>query len=91
MTLPNPWIAIPALLSAIAGGVVGYVVTEASCAPGSCAGTAVVVSVLVALGTGFGVGVVAVLAVQSIAEWRRQAEREITVPVSDTPPGPPTC
>lgn len=91
MRLPNPWIAVPVLLSAVAGGIVGFVVTDASCAPGSCGAAAAVVAALVALGVGAGVGVVAVLAVRSIAEWREQADREITLPVDDEPAGPPTC
>lgn len=89
MRLPNPRVALPVLASAAAGGVVGYVVTDASCAPGSCAGAAAAVAAGVALAAGVGVGVVVVLALRSFAEWRSLDERVVTVP--DPEEGPPTC
>ena len=89
--LPSPWVAIPVLLAAVAGGLVGYFVTDASCAPGSCVAAATVVGVLVALGTGVGVGVVVVLAIRSLAEWRDHAERDVLIEVEPEDPGPPTC
>lgn len=83
MRLPNPWVAIPVIVSAVAGVVVGYIVMDASCAPGSCAAAAAVTGALVGLGAAAGVGVVAVLAVRSIAEWQEQRDREITLVVDD--------
>ena len=93
MRMPNPRVAIPVLISALAGGVVGYFVTDASCAPESCTTSAVIVAGLVAIGAGIGVGVVVVLAVRSFAEWRLQSEAEpvVTIEVPDGDPGPPTC
>jgi len=91
--MPNPRVAIPVIVSAIAGGVVGYFVTDASCAPKSCTTSAVLMAGLVAVAAGIGVGVVVVLAVRSFAEWRAQTETEpvVTIEVPDDPPGPPTC
>lgn len=93
MRLPNPRIAAPILLAATAGGVVGYSVTDASCAPGSCPVAAVSVAVIAALGTAVGVAVVVVLAVRSFAEWRIQSERDVLVAVDDAERDrePPAC
>ena len=88
MRLPNPRLGVPILISAISGAVVGYFVTDASCAPTSCPIAASLVAVAVALAAGAGVAVVVVLAVRSFAEWRTQEERDVLVPVSDDqPPG----
>ena len=93
MRLPNPRIAAPILVSGIAGATVGYFVTDASCAPESCALAAGAVAVAVALGAAAGVAVVVVLAVRSFAEWRIQSEREVLVTVDDPSrdPEPPAC
>lgn len=90
MRMPNPRIAVPVALSGIAGGVVGYFVTAASCAPDSCRGAAIGMSLLVGLAVAGGVGVVVVLAVRSFAEWRQQSSAEPVVTVEE-PQGPPTC
>lgn len=87
--LPNPWIAIPVLVAAVAGGAIGFLVTDASCAPDSCGVAAGIVATLTALGTGVGTAVIAVLAIKSLTEWRDHADREITV--SQEQQGPPTC
>ena len=90
--LPNPWVIVPVTLAAIAGGVVGYFVTDASCAPDSCAIASVSVALVIAIGSAVGVGVVVVLALKSLSEWREHADREIlTVVDTDEPPTPPTC
>lgn len=90
--LPSPWVSIPVLVAAIAGGIVGYIVTDASCAPDTCVAAASVVSGLVAVLAGTGVGVVVVLALRSLAEWREHADREILTAVDDDhEKGPPTC
>ena len=91
MRAPNPRILIPVLLAAVAGGTVGYYVTAASCAPGSCPGAAAAIGGLVALGAGAGVGVVVILAVRSFAEWRVHTDREILVVADDPPAEPPQC
>ena len=87
--MPNPWVALPVLVATIAGGAVGWLVTDASCAPDSCGFLAGSVAVIAAVGTGIGVGVVVVLALKSLAEWREHGEREITVRRDRE--GPPTC
>lgn len=87
MRTPNPWIAGPVLVATIAGGVIGFQVTRVSCAPGSCLGAAVAMALLGAALAFFGVGTVVVLAVRSMAEWRRTSAG----PPPDDPPGPPTC
>ncbi len=90
--LPNPWVIGPILLAAIAGGAVGYFVTDASCVPDSCTVAAVSVALVVGIGSAVGVGIVVVLALKSLSEWREHADRDIlTVADSDDPPTPPTC
>ncbi len=79
MRAPNPRVLVPILLAAAAGGVVGYFVTAASCAPRSCVPTAIALSLIVAIVSGIGVGVVVVLAVRSFAEWRVHTERDVLV------------
>ncbi|MEX1208855.1 MAG: hypothetical protein WEE36_09710 [Acidimicrobiia bacterium] len=88
--LPNPWVGVPALLAGIAGGIVAFIVTEASCAPGSCAAVASISAVVVGLGIAAGVGVVAVLALKSIDEHRTHRERMVlTMIEGDTRPEEP--
>ena len=89
---PNLWVAVPIALAALAGGVVGYFVTDASCAPESCTFGAVSVAVAVGLGAAVGVGVVVVLALKSLSEWQEHADREILTETDpDAPKAPPTC
>jgi len=93
MRLPNPWVTIPVLLATIAGGAVGYLVTEASCA-GRCTLPALLIGAGVAIGVAAGVGTVVVLAVRSMREWREFQDREISVyqdPAEGGEPQPPTC
>lgn len=93
MRMPNPRVAVPVLLATAAGAAVGYVVTDASCAPQSCPGASVGVSALVGLGSGAGVLVVVILALRSFAEWRRQEDRTVVVPAPDDAMDhqPPVC
>ncbi|MEX2419224.1 MAG: hypothetical protein WD652_02490 [Acidimicrobiia bacterium] len=85
--LPNPWVGVPALLAGIAGGIVAFIVTEASCAPGSCVAVASISAVVVGLGIVAGVGVVAVLALKSIDEHQTHRERMVlTMIEGDTRP-----
>lgn len=89
---PNLWVAVPITLAALAGGVVGYFVTDASCAPGRCTLVAVSVAVVVGIGAAVGVGVVVVLALKSLSEWQEHADRGILTETDpDTPRTPPTC
>jgi uncharacterized membrane protein len=90
MRRPNPWVAVPVLLATVGGGVVGGLITQLSCAPGSCIAASVAVGVVSAVLFGIGVGVVVVLALRSIAEWRTaEAAGRQRRPPAD--PGPPTC
>ena len=85
--LPNPWVAVPALLAGIAGGIVGFIVTDASCAPGNCRVVASITAAIVGLGIAVGVGVVAVLALKSIDEHRVHRERMVlTMLEGEQPP-----
>lgn len=92
--LPNPWIAVPALAAAIAGGIVGFFVTTASCVPGGCVLAASLVGAVAGIAVGVGVGVIAVLAFRSLDEFRSHRDREILTalePDQETPgrEGPP--
>lgn len=90
--IPNPWVVLPVTIAAIAGGFVGFFVTDASCGPDSCTLAALLVAVGVALAAAAGVGVVVVLALRSLAEWKEHEEREIlTRRDGDEPPTPPAC
>jgi len=86
--LPNPWILVPVLVAAVAGGVVGGLVTEVSCRPGSCLPLSVGVGIASALAAAAGTITIVVLALRSIAEWREHGP-----PPKETAedPGPPTC
>lgn len=90
MRRPNPWVAVPVVVATIAGAVIGFQVTRVSCAPASCLPSATVTGLVSAAAAFFGVGVVVVLAVRSIAEWREQQDRG-GPPPRDPDPGPPTC
>ncbi len=75
MRRPNPWIAIPALTMGALGGVIGWVVTDASCSQGgamTCPGWAALFASLAFLGVTTGVGLVLVLVYRSLAEWRQR-------------------
>ena len=86
---PNPWVVLPVAVAALAGGFVGFFVTDASCAPDSCTVPAILVAVGVALAAAVGVGVVVVLALKSLSEWKEHEERDILT--REDPPTPPTC
>jgi hypothetical protein len=83
-------VTVPVFGGTVAGGVVGYLVTQVSCAPGSCTVAAVGIGLVSAAAAFLGIGTVVVLALRSIAEWRRlQADDEPSRPERE--PGPPTC
>jgi hypothetical protein len=87
--LPSPWVAVPVLLGTLAGGIIGYLVTEVSCAPGSCFAAAVGIGLVSATASFFGIGTVVVLAIRSLAEWRELSDRP--GPADGPEQGPPTC
>ena len=87
--LPSPWVAVPVLLGTVAGGVIGYLVTEVSCSPASCVAAAAGIGLVSAIASFFGIGVVVVLAARSLAEWRELSDRP--GPPDGPDQGPPTC
>ena len=89
MRAPNPWIVLPVLIGTVAGGVIGALVTSESCAPGDCLGATIGIGLLSAVVGFFGVGVLVVLAVRSLAEWREQEARGGPPPRGEDEP--PTC
>jgi hypothetical protein len=88
--LPSPWVTIPVLAGTAAGGFVGYLITQVSCAPGSCTAAAVGIGLASAAAAFFGIGTVVVLALRSLAEWRELQARGGPPPPEEDP-GPPTC
>jgi len=90
MRRPSPWIVVPVALATLAGGVLGALITRVSCAPDDCVVASIGIGVLSAAGAFFGVGVVVVLAVRSIAEWQRISDRQDPAPPRREQ-GPPTC
>jgi Ni/Fe-hydrogenase subunit HybB-like protein len=75
-------VLVPVAVATAVGGVIGWMVATVSCRPGSCAFTAWFIAIAAALVTGFGMGVVVVLAIRSLDEWR-EASRS-----GREPPGP---
>ncbi|MDP8959233.1 MAG: hypothetical protein M3N51_08555 [Actinomycetota bacterium] len=71
---PNPWVWVPVLLAGAAGALIGWSVTGAACLPERCAGAQLGAAVVGALLAMVGVGVVSVLAVLSLEEWRSHQE-----------------
>ncbi len=78
---PNPWIAIPALVSGALAGVLGWIVTDVSCrgtdADGnvsSCGGWATLVSIASFLVVTIGVVLILSLVYRSLAEWNEKRE-----------------
>lgn len=74
---PNPWVVVPVALATLGGGTVGFFVTRASCAPDPCIVPAALVATGVGLTAAVGVGVVVVLALKSLDEYRSHLDREI--------------
>lgn len=74
--VPNPWIAIPALLLGLLAGALGWVVTDVSCSQGDgspCPGWSVLWSAVAFLGVTIGVALVLVLVYRSLAEWHERS------------------
>ena len=86
----NPWVLWPVLIAGSVGGVIGWIVTAISCQPATCVATSGAVAVVAALVSALGVGVVAVLAIRSLAEWREAQDRGLPAPEvgCEVPPEP---
>ena len=74
------------LFGFLAGAVVGWVVTRLGCLPEGCLGWQVIVAAISGLGAAIGIGVVVVLSIRSLDEWRRPNGRGDSEP---TTPGAP--
>jgi len=64
------WIVIAAGLGAIIGGLLGWSVTLVGCRPDSCYISAGLVALVAAAVAAAGVGLVMILVVRSLDEWR---------------------
>ena len=79
--LPNAWFLVPLVIAGVVGAVTGRSVARVSCVVGDgpggsgCVGTEVLAAVIGAILAMVGVAVVVVLALMSIAEWRRAQEK----------------
>lgn len=76
---PNPWFFIPVLLGVAIGGALGWLITGVSC--DDCVASQSLVAVAGALVTGLGVGVVMVLAIRSMDEYKAKTA------AGEEPPG----
>ncbi|MGB8361885.1 MAG: hypothetical protein WCE80_10860 [Acidimicrobiia bacterium] len=77
--LPNPWIAIPAILLGALAAALGWVVTDVSCrqpvagaVSAPCYGWAVLIATVSFLVVTIGVALMLVLVFRSLAEWRER-------------------
>jgi hypothetical protein len=76
----NPWLLWPVSVATIVGGVIGWIVTAISCQPDTCPASSAAVAVIASVVSGLGVGVVAVLAIRSLAEWRAAESAGLPLP-----------
>ncbi|HLF60324.1 MAG TPA: hypothetical protein VI980_03995 [Acidimicrobiia bacterium] len=77
--MPNPWIAIPALVMGALAGALGWMVTAVSCQSReaeasltSCPGWAALVSAISFLVVTFGMVLILALVYRSLAEWNEK-------------------
>ena len=59
------------VLAGLLGAVIGYGVTDVGCAGKDCGASTAIGAIVGALVAALGAGVVAVLALRAMAEWRR--------------------
>lgn len=73
----NPWFAFPVIAAGIAGALIGHNIAKVACAPidpgAVCdpGSSAVVLAIGGAVASMIGVGIVIVLVIRSLAEWRQ--------------------
>ncbi len=78
---PNPWFFVPVAVSLALGFGLGWMMAGVSCG-GSCPVSQWVTALIVGIGIAGGVGVVAVLGIRSMDEYRVAQDR------GQEPPGP---
>ncbi len=75
--LPSVWARVLAfaaiVVGGLSGGVIGWALVDLQCS-GRCGGPTTLGAVVGALAGAGGVGVIAVLVLRAMAEWRRPAE-----------------
>jgi len=74
---PNPWVFGPAAIGLLIGGWLGYFIAELS---GTGTGLALALAAISGLAAATGVGIVAVLALRSFAEWKKAEEQGLPPP-----------
>ncbi len=79
---PNPWVVVPVLAGAVVGGALGWTITDIGCRPEGCLMLTFSIAFVAAIVTGFGVGVIVVLALRSMEEFHDANAR------GEEPPGP---
>lgn len=72
MRRPNPWIAVPALLTGLLGAALGWMVTDVSCRQEgeSCPVWAGIFALIAFIGVTVGVALLLAMVFRSLAEWR---------------------
>lgn len=80
----KPLVAIPTVIGALAGGVIGAVVVDLLCAPSECRSLQITGAVLTGLGALIGIGVVVSLASRSLDEYHSAV-------AANRPPPEPGC
>ncbi|MDH3731527.1 MAG: hypothetical protein OES13_10475 [Acidimicrobiia bacterium] len=77
----NPWFAIPVIAAGVAGALIGRNIARVTCTPLEAeticdpGSSEVVLAVIGAVAAMIGVGVVIVLVIRSLAEWRATSRR----------------
>lgn len=81
------WVIGSAILGGLIGGILGWSVTVVGCRPDSCWFSAGLMALIGMTVAGLGVGVVMVLVVRSLDEWRtaEEAGREPPSPGCEVP------
>jgi hypothetical protein len=76
------WVVAAVSGAFVAGGFIGWIVTAISCQPDTCVAAATGIGLVSGVVTALGVGVVVVLAIRSLGEWREATAAGVE------PPGP---
>jgi uncharacterized membrane protein YfcA len=77
----NPWFVLPVAIAGVAGALIGRNVARVSCAPvdpdAVCdtGASEIVFAIVGAVAAVLGVGIVVMLVITSLAEWRKTSSR----------------